>query len=59
VSTERQSESESIRLSLAKGRLLAQLVDIVVEADSIVWKRLGPEERRTLLDLGAELRGEA
>jgi hypothetical protein len=58
VSTERQT-SEPIRLSPAKGRLLARLVDIVVEVDSIVWRQLDESERRTLLELGAELRGEA
>lgn len=49
--------SGSIHLSAAEGRLVARLVEIVVEADSIVWRLLGEGERQTLLELGEKAKG--
>lgn len=50
-------ESDWVRLSAAERRLLSRLVDIVIEADSIVWQVLGEQERRSLLELGEKVKG--
>jgi hypothetical protein len=56
VSTERQT-SGSILLSPAEGRLVGRLVEIVIEADAIVWQVLGADERASLLELKTKVEG--